>query len=159
MGLRSNYVAAYYAAPHMMRQKSGLIVNISAAASMDDFYNVAYRTAKAATDRMTSALAHDLRPHDVAVVSLWPRWVRTERVLIAARGEHPNFPVGPDDLADADSPEFVGRAIAHLAADPNLMNRSAEFSWSSNWPTSKGLPTSTARCPISTPIPCSGPNA
>jgi dehydrogenase/reductase SDR family protein 1 len=127
VGLRSHYVAAYYAAPHMIRQNSGLIVNISSAASMDDFYNAAYRTAKAATDRLTSALAGGLRPHNVAAVSLWPRWVRTERVLLAARGDHPNFSVGPDDLAGADSPEFIGRAIAHLAADPKLMERSGQI--------------------------------
>lgn len=126
IGVRAKYLVARFAAPHMVRQGGGLIVNISSAASKDDFYNVAYRTAMAAVDRMTSAMAADLRPHGVAVVSVWPRWVRTERVMIAAKDPQRGFPVTEEDLAASDTPEFTGRAIAHLACDPDLLSRSGE---------------------------------
>jgi len=126
IGVRAKYMLAYHAAPTMMRQGSGLIANISSAASKDDFYNVAYRTAMAAIDRMTSAMAEDLRPHGVAVVSIWPRWVRTERVRIAAKEPQPGFTVTPDDLAVSDTPEFIGRAIAYLSADPEIMKRTGQ---------------------------------
>lgn len=126
VGVRAKYLVARFAAPHMIRQGGGLIVNISSAASKDDFYNVAYRTAMAAVDRMTSAMAADLRPYGVAVVSIWPRWVRTERVLIAARDPRPGFPVTEEDLAVSDTPEFTGRAIAHLACDPDVLSRSGK---------------------------------
>jgi len=124
IGVRAKYLVSYFAAPHMVRQGNGLIVNTSSAASKDDFYNAAYRTAMAAVDRMTSAMAADLRPYSVAVVSLWPRWVRTERVMIAAEQPQPGFPVTDDDLAISDTPEFIGRAIAHMAADPDIVSRS-----------------------------------
>lgn len=126
VGVRAKYMLAYHAAPTMMRHGSGLIVNISSAASKDDFYNVAYRTAMAAIDRMTSAMAEDLKPHGVAVVSIWPRWVRTERVMIAAKKPQRGFTVTPDDLAISDTPEFTGRAIAYLAADPEIMQRTGQ---------------------------------
>jgi len=126
IGVRAKYMLAYHAAPAMIRQGGGLIVNISSAASKDDFYNVAYRVAMAATDRMTSAMAEDLRSHNVAVVSIWPRWVRTERVMIAAKAPQPGFTVTPEDLAISDTPEFIGRAIAHLSADPDVMARTGQ---------------------------------
>jgi len=124
IGVRAKYLLAHHAAPTMIRQGGGLIANISSAASKDDFYNAAYRTAMAAIDRMTSAMAADLRPHGVAVVSIWPRWVRTERVMIAAETPQPGFMVTPDDLAISDTPEFIGRAIAALSVDPDLMAHS-----------------------------------
>jgi len=126
IGVRAKYLISYFAAPHMVRQRSGLIMNISSAAARDDFYNVAYRTAMAAVDRMTSAMAADLRPHSVAAISVWPRWVRTERVLISADRPQPGFAVTGDDLTISDTPEFIGRAIAHLAADPDVMSRSGK---------------------------------
>lgn len=127
IGVRAKYMLAAEIAPQMIAQGSGLIANISSAASKDDFYNVAYRVAMAATDRMTSAMAEDLRPHNVAAVSIWPRWVRTERVMIAAEQAQPGFPVTPEDLEISDTPEFTGRAIAHLSADPNVMTRSGRI--------------------------------
>jgi NAD(P)-dependent dehydrogenase (short-subunit alcohol dehydrogenase family) len=69
---------------------------------------VAYAVAKAATDRMAAAMAHELREHGVAAVSLYPGLVRTESVLRAA--EH-------FDLSQSESPFFVGQVVAALAAD------------------------------------------
>ena len=76
---------------------------------------VAYGVAKAATDRMAATMANDLREHGVAAVSLFPGLVRTESVLKAA--EH-------FDLTHSESPLFVGRVVAALAADPALLDRS-----------------------------------
>ncbi len=73
--------------------------------------------AKAATDKMTSDTAHELRTHNVAVVSLYPGLVRTESVLAAAAE-------GWLNLANSESPQFTGRVIGRLAADPFLMRRS-----------------------------------
>ena len=70
--------------------------------------NVLYGVAKAATDKMTADMAHELRPHGVVVVSLYPGLVRTEAVLAA----------GVFDLSNSESPEFLGRAVAALANDP-----------------------------------------
>jgi dehydrogenase/reductase SDR family protein 1 len=126
IGVRAKYFLARFAAPYMVSQGAGLIANISSAASRDDFYNVAYRTAMAAVDRMTSAMAADLRPFGVAAVSIWPRWVRTERVMIAAKDPRPGFAVTAEDLDLSDTPEFTGRAIAHLACDRDILSRTGK---------------------------------
>ncbi|MBI4928907.1 MAG: SDR family NAD(P)-dependent oxidoreductase [Anaerolineae bacterium] len=114
-GVRAHYVASALAAPLMMVRKSGLIVNISFFAAQRDDRGVAYGVAKAATDRMAACMAHELREHQVAVVSLYPGLVRTESVLQA------NF-----DLSNSESPHFIGRAVSALAADPDVMTRSGQ---------------------------------
>ena len=81
--------------------------------------NVIYGVAKAATDKLTADMAHELRPLGVTVVSLYPGLVRTEAVLQAAAG-------GWLDLSNSESPEFIGRVIAALAADPHLASRSGQ---------------------------------
>jgi hypothetical protein len=62
--------------------------------------------------------------HGVAAIALWPRWVLTERVKLAAENNHPGFNVDPAELGDADSPELIGEAIARLSVDPTLMEKS-----------------------------------
>jgi NAD(P)-dependent dehydrogenase (short-subunit alcohol dehydrogenase family) len=116
-GVRAHYVAGSLAAPLMIAQGRGLIVNISFFAAQRDDRGVIYGVAKAADDRMAACMAHELRPHNVAAVSLYPGLVRTESVLAAA--EH-------FDISNSESPEFTGRAVAALAADPNLMARSGQ---------------------------------
>lgn len=124
IGVRSKYLLAHFVSPVMMAQGQGLIVNISAGASKDEYYSPMFRMAMASVDRMTSAIAHDLQPHGVSAVSIWPRWVRTERVLMAAEDADLGFDVSSEDLAQSDTPEFTGRAIAHLFCDPDLTGRS-----------------------------------
>jgi NAD(P)-dependent dehydrogenase (short-subunit alcohol dehydrogenase family) len=94
-------------------------VNISHWAAQKRIGNTIYGISKAATDKMTADMANELRPHGIAVVSLYPGLVRTELVMAAAAG-------GWFDLANSESPEFSGRVIASLARDPRLMERSGK---------------------------------
>lgn len=109
IGLRSHFVAAQHAAPLMVRQRSGLIVNISSAGAQMKIAIAPYGVAKAAVDRLTVELAEELEPHGVAVVSLWPPPSKTEGMLADA-GDTTN-------TAAWSSTEFTGRVIAALAAD------------------------------------------
>ena len=111
-GVRAHYHASQLAAPAMIRARRGLIVNISFWAAQKHIGNVAYGVSKAATDKMTADMATELKPHGVAVVSLYPGLVRTEKVMEAAAWL---------DLSNSESPEFVGRAVAALAADPDVL--------------------------------------
>ncbi len=117
-GVRAHYVASWYAAPMMIAQQSGLIVNISFFAAQRDDRGVIYGPAKSADDRMAACMAHELREHHVAVVSLYPGLVRTEGVMKAAQ----YF-----DLSNSESPQFIGRVVAALATDPNLMHHSGQI--------------------------------
>jgi dehydrogenase/reductase SDR family member 1 len=116
-GVRAHYVSSIHAARMMVEQRSGLIVNISAWAAQKHIGNVAYGVAKAATDKLTADMAHELTKHDVAVVSLYPGMVRTEAVMAAAAFL---------DLSNSESAQYIGRAVAALAADPHVMRRSGE---------------------------------
>jgi dehydrogenase/reductase SDR family protein 1 len=124
VGVRSHYLTGYFVAPHMVDQGSGLIVNISSAGAIEEYYNIGFRVAHGANSRLAKAMAFDLKDHGVAALALWPRWVLTERVKLAAEQNHPGFHVEKSELADADSPELVGQAIARLAVDPKLMEKS-----------------------------------
>jgi len=124
VGVRSKFVLTHFVSKTMIEQGSGLIVNISAAAAKDEYYSPMFRMAMSTLDRMTSAIAEDLRPHGVSAVSIWPRWVRTERVLMACDDPELGFDVTPADLKISDSAEFTGRGIAHIAVDPDLLSRS-----------------------------------
>jgi dehydrogenase/reductase SDR family protein 1 len=110
-GARAAFVAGQHAARLMVPAKCGLIVNISHWAAQKRIGNTLYGIAKAATDKFTADAAHELRPHGVAIVSLYPGLVRTEAVLAA----------GVFDLSNSESPEFQGRAVAALARDPDVI--------------------------------------
>lgn len=116
-GVRAHYVAGTFAARAMIAQRSGLIVNISFWAAQKHIANVAYGVSKAATDKLTLDMAHELRPHDVAVVSLYPGLVRTEKVMEAAAFL---------DLSNSESPQFIGRVVAALASDPDIIAKSGQ---------------------------------
>lgn len=117
-GVRAHFVSSLLAAPMMIAQESGLIVNISFFAAQRDDQGVAYSVAKAASDRMAISMAHELRAHQVAAVSLYPGLVRTESVMKGAEFF---------DLSNSESPQFIGRAIAALATDPHLMHKSGQI--------------------------------
>ena len=116
-GVRAAYVASQLAAPLMLEQGSGLIVHISSLAAQEYSTNVAYGVAKTATDRMAADMAHELREHGVAVLSLYPGLVRTEKVMEAADSL---------DLSNSESPRFTGRAVSALAHDPDVLKRSGQ---------------------------------
>jgi NAD(P)-dependent dehydrogenase (short-subunit alcohol dehydrogenase family) len=77
-GVRAAFVCSAHAARVMTARCSGLIVNISFWAAQKHIGNALYGVSKAARDKLTADMAHELRPHAVAVVSLYPGLVRTE---------------------------------------------------------------------------------
>ena len=113
VGLRSHYVASAFAAPLLIQSGGGLIVCISAPGALRYVGNIPYGVGKAAIEKLVTDMAEELRPHGVASVSLWPGFTRTEFVL-AQPDVYP-------DLSATVSQLFVGRAVAALAADPDLM--------------------------------------
>ncbi|MDV3351938.1 SDR family NAD(P)-dependent oxidoreductase [Leptothoe sp. LEGE 181152] len=116
-GVRAHWIASRLAAKIMVTQQSGLIVNISHWAGQKYSGNVCYGVSKAATDRLTADTSHDLQPYQVAVVSLYPGLVRTERVMRAAEYL---------DLSNSESPQFLGRVVAALTSDPTIMEKSGK---------------------------------
>jgi NAD(P)-dependent dehydrogenase (short-subunit alcohol dehydrogenase family) len=118
-GVRAAFAVSAQAVRRMLAHRRGLIVNISFWPAQKYVGNAIYGIAKASTDKLTADMAHELRPHGIAVLSLYPGLVRTESVLAAAAG-------GWLDLSNSESPEFIGRVIGALAADPALLDRSGQ---------------------------------
>ena len=121
VGLRSSYVASWYAAPLLVANGEGLIVNTSSFGARCYMHGPAYGAGKAAVDKMAHDMAHDLRPHHVAVLALWMGILRTERTLAVLEAGEVTY----QGFAEmAESAEFPGRVIDALAHAPDLMARS-----------------------------------
>jgi len=111
-GLRAAASAARLAAPAMVEAGRGLIVNITWVLDRPHGHAF-YEVVKNATNKLTEQMADDLRPHGVACVAVSPGWMRLERMNLS-----------PESAARAESPEFPGRGIAALAADPDVLAKS-----------------------------------
>ncbi len=126
LGVDTHAITSHFAIPLLIRTPGGLVVEMTdgTAAYNADHYRVSffYDLAKAANLRMAFALAHELAPHGATAVSLTPGWLRSEAMLDAygvteanwrdAAKKSPHFAI-------SESPAFVGRAVAALAADPD----------------------------------------
>jgi NAD(P)-dependent dehydrogenase (short-subunit alcohol dehydrogenase family) len=118
VGLRSHYVASWLAAPLLIETGGGLIAFTSSFGSVCYMHGPAYGAQKAGVDKFAADMGVDLKEHDVAAVSIWMGPLKTER---AARSlaQRPDQYAG--FMARAETPEFTGRVIAGLHADPGRM--------------------------------------
>jgi NAD(P)-dependent dehydrogenase (short-subunit alcohol dehydrogenase family) len=124
-GVRNHVLACQAAAPLLVRQQRGLIVTTTYR-DRDERYvkgNLFYDLAKAAMSRLAFAVAEELRPHGVTSVAVSPGWMRTELILAAFETDEAHWHEVPP-LARTESPRYVGRAVAALAADPDVRRRS-----------------------------------
>jgi NAD(P)-dependent dehydrogenase (short-subunit alcohol dehydrogenase family) len=126
LGIDTHLITAHYALPLMIERAGGLLVEVTdgTAEYNADHYRLSpfYDLAKVAVNRMGWAHAKDLAPHGATSVSLTPGWLRSEMMLEA-------FGVTEENWRDAtanvphfvisETPRFVGRAVAALAADPD----------------------------------------
>jgi len=117
-GVRAAYFASSQAAKIMTKQKSGIIFNLSFWAAKRNDKGVSYCTSKAATDKMTEAMAYELHKFGIPVICLYPGIVRTEAVL--QNKEH-------FDLSNSESPEFIGVVISKIASDAKAIEKTGKI--------------------------------
>lgn len=123
VGLRSAYVASWYAAPLMVEQGRGLIVFPSSFGARCYMHGPSYGAQKAGVDKFAADMAVDLRPDNVAAVSIWMGMLKTERteaVIAAAPDKYAGF------WEIAETPDFTGHLIAKLYNDPDRMDKSGQ---------------------------------
>ena len=123
VGLRSAYVASYFAAPLMVRARRGLITFVSSFGSSCYMHGPAYGAQKAGVDKFAADMAVDLAPYGVATASLWLGPQLTERTAAAGRSRPEQYAAF---LQQAETPQFNGRIIHALASDPELMSLSGQ---------------------------------
>ena len=127
LGVDTHAITSHFALPLLIRDPGGLVVEVT---DGTDEYNATnyrvsffYDLAKAAVSRMAFALAHELEPRGATAVLLTPGWLRSEAMLDAYGVTEENWrdatTVSPH-FAISESPAFVGRAVAALAADPDV---------------------------------------
>jgi len=117
-GVRAHYTASRLAAPLMISKRSGLIVNVSFGDRGKYLGNLIYDVSKSSINRLAEGMALELKEHNVAAVALFPGFVRTERILQG---------LSSDELAETESPFYIGRAVAALAADKNIMEKTGKL--------------------------------
>jgi dehydrogenase/reductase SDR family member 1 len=123
VGLRSHYVAAWYAVPLMIKAHTGLIINVGShgcgtGKSARSTVLMSYSVGKAGLHRLNADMAAELREQGIAVLAIWPPASRTEGVL--AKKERFG------DLSKFKEPIFTGRVVAALAMSGDLLALSGE---------------------------------
>ncbi len=123
VGLRSSYVASYYAAPLLIAQRSGLVVFTSGGGAVHYVFGAAYGAQKAGQDKLAADMAVDFKQFNVAALSIWMGAVLTDR-LEAVIASDPQKYGGLRDKCE--TPEFTGHVIWALRNDPRLMELSGK---------------------------------
>ena len=133
LAVDSHAITSHFALPLLIRKPGGLVVEVTDGTA--DYNATNYRVsffydlAKAANLRMAFALAHELTPHEATAVALTPGWLRSEEMLEIFGVTEENWREATERIphfAISESPAFVGRAVAALAADPDVARWSGQ---------------------------------
>ncbi|HEX8147854.1 MAG TPA: SDR family oxidoreductase [Pyrinomonadaceae bacterium] len=131
-GIDTHLITTRHAAPLMVKRKSGLVVEIGDGDALYYRGNLIYDLVKVTAARLAYAWAEELRPHKVAALYVTPGFMRTEMVLEHFGATEENWREAAEKstkargmgFAGSESPYFVGRAVAALAADPSVLEKS-----------------------------------
>ena len=128
-GIETHIITSHYAAPLMVRRKSGLVLEITDGVGSGYRGSLFYDLVKTSMIRLALAQAVELRQHEVAALALTPGFLRSEEMLEhfgvseatwrEAIQKDPHFAV-------SETPSYIGRAVVALAADPDILNRTGE---------------------------------
>ncbi|WP_123042354.1 SDR family oxidoreductase [Cohnella candidum] len=124
--VHTHMIASYYAAPLMVERKSGLILEITDGFDYRYRGNLYYSLAKISAIHLAESMAAELKPHGVAAVSVTPGFLRSEEMLdhfgVTEQNWKEAVKLEPHFIM-SETPAFVARGIAALAADPNVLQR------------------------------------
>jgi NAD(P)-dependent dehydrogenase (short-subunit alcohol dehydrogenase family) len=131
LAIDTHLITSHFALPLLIRSPGGLVVEMTDGTREynADHYRLSafYDLAKASAIRLAFAQSEELAPHGCTAVALTPGWLRSEMMLDNYRVTEENWrdgaAVNPHFAAISESPRFVGRAVAALAADPDLQRR------------------------------------
>ena len=123
VGLRSGYIASFYAAPLMTAQRHGLVIFTSGSGAVHYVFGPAYGAHKAGMDKFAADMAVDFRAFNVAALSIWMGTLLTDRLKMVIESDRAKY--GHLE-ATAETPELTGHVIWALYNDPNLMEISGQ---------------------------------
>jgi NAD(P)-dependent dehydrogenase (short-subunit alcohol dehydrogenase family) len=128
LAIDTHLITSHFALPLLIRERGGLVVEMTDGTREYNAENYRlsafYDLAKNAVIRLAFAQSVELAPHGCAAVALTPGWMRSEMMLdnygVTEANWRDGAAVNPHFAAISESPRFVGRAVAALAADPDL---------------------------------------
>ena len=134
LALDTHLITSHFALPLLIREPGGLVVEMTDGTreyNAENYRNsIFYDLVKSAVNRLAFALAKELEPHECTAVALTPGWMRSEMMLDAYGVTEENWQNpergNPHFAAISESPLFVGRAVAALAADPDVRRRNGD---------------------------------
>lgn len=134
LAIDTHLITSHHLLGLMVGRPGGLLVEMTDGTAQFNAENyrisVYYDLAKVAVNRLAFSQGHELAAHGSTAVSVTPGWLRSEMMLAgfgvtegnwrdALDGTVTGFPTAPAGFADSESPRYVGRGIAALAADPD----------------------------------------
>jgi NAD(P)-dependent dehydrogenase (short-subunit alcohol dehydrogenase family) len=135
LGLHTHLITSHYLLPLLIDEPGGLVVEVTDGTSEYNATNyrisVYYDLVKNAVNRLAFAQGHELAPQGGAAVAITPGWLRSEMMLenygvtednwreALSPNRSDGYPTAPPPFANSESPRYVGRAVAGLAADPD----------------------------------------
>ncbi|MEV8033522.1 SDR family oxidoreductase [Streptomyces sp. NPDC086182] len=127
LAVETHAITSHHALPLLLRRPGGLVVEMTDGTAQynRDTYRVSffYDIAKSAVLRMAFALGHELGPRGATAVALTPGWLRSEMMLEAFGVTEENWREAEERVPHfgiSETPSYVGRAVAALAADPEV---------------------------------------
>ncbi|MED1721382.1 SDR family oxidoreductase [Brevibacillus parabrevis] len=127
--VHTHMITSYYAAPLMVAQKKGLIIEITDGIDYRYRENLYYSLAKISSIHLAEAMAADLRPHGVTAIALTPGFLRSEAMLdhfgVTEETWREAVQTEPHFIM-AETPAYIGRAVAALAADPAIFAKTGQ---------------------------------
>jgi NAD(P)-dependent dehydrogenase (short-subunit alcohol dehydrogenase family) len=131
LAIDTHLITSHFALPLLIREPGGLVVEMTDGTREynAEHYRVSafYDLAKTAAIRLAFAQSVELAPHGCTALALTPGWLRSEMMLerygVTEENWRDGAAVNPHFAAISESPRFVGRAVAALAADPQLQRR------------------------------------
>jgi NAD(P)-dependent dehydrogenase (short-subunit alcohol dehydrogenase family) len=133
LGIETHLVTSHFLLPLLVAKPGGLLVEVTDGTTEYNAKNyrisVYYDLVKVAVNRLGFSQGHELAPHQATALTITPGWLRSEIMLEhfgiteerwrdALNPARSDGPVAPPGFAESETPRFVGRAVAALAADP-----------------------------------------
>jgi len=131
--VKTHLITSYYGVRMMVQRRSGLVVEVTDGTDYKYRGNLYYSLAKISPIHLAACMAEELRPHGVTAVSVTPGFLRSEEMLDFFGVREDNWRdaivsglMGAEHFGESETPFFVGRAVAALAADPNAARFSGQ---------------------------------
>ncbi|NET28707.1 SDR family NAD(P)-dependent oxidoreductase [Okeania sp. SIO1I7] len=150
VGLRSHYISSVFAARMMAPRGGGIIFTISSWGGMSYLFGAAYGAGKAASDRLAADMAVELKADNIASISIWPGIVGTEHIInFTNQSSQSNTVDIFGDRENWETPLFIGRVIANLAAEPSIMSHTGKVRIVAELAEKYNIVDENGNCPIS----------